>query len=89
MGFPRQNTEVGCHFLSRDFPKPGVETESPALTDRFFFSLLSHQDTQLVYIIKNRGKEEIQVLIFIKAKATTRQAVFLYLELDTEKGLNI
>ena len=34
--FPGKNTGVGCHFLFRDLPDPGVEPMSPALADGFF-----------------------------------------------------
>jgi len=36
MGFPGQNTGVGCHFLLSNLPDSGIEPESPALASRFF-----------------------------------------------------
>ena len=37
MGFPSENTGVGCHFLLQGiFSTPEMEPESAALTGRFF-----------------------------------------------------
>ena len=36
--FPGKNTGVGCHFLSRDLPHPGIEPASPALAGKFFLT---------------------------------------------------
>ena len=41
MGFSRQNTGVGCHFLLQGiFPTLGIQLQSPASAGRFL--ILSH-----------------------------------------------
>ena len=46
MGFPRQDTGVGCHFLFQAvFQTQKSNSYFPALTGRFFFLPLSHQES--------------------------------------------
>ena len=43
---------VGWPFPSQgDLPNPEIKPVSPALQDEFFFSLLSHQESPICYIM--------------------------------------